>query len=269
MRAAVKRRKVTPKKSSRESLVLALSDFHIGACTAVVLERLSTVVAMVADAASGRNIDECVVLLVGDIIDGEGIYPGQDISLEQHVAEQVKLAAKETWKVLLGLRELFPAVRVSAVRGNHGRSGHSPEANWDHMVYQQLDHMVYQQLSILADIDGSVGFETEYGDYGLTTIKGTRGLIRHKAPVQTDTAAARAKFGGWLAIHAYDWLLYGHCHHYGIMSFAGRPIFRNGCLPGSNDYSERLAVTDKPCQLLWGITPSRCPTFVAPLVWDG
>jgi hypothetical protein len=83
--------------------------------------------------------------------------------------------------------------------------------------------------------------------------------------VQCDTANAKAKYGGWLDIHQYDFMCFGHFHHWGINTFNNRPIFRNGSLGGGDDYSEGFGSYDQPCQLIFGVTPDQVCTFIVPL----
>ena len=265
---------VTRKISSdKESLVVVLSDFHTGKVTRdetgtvtyntdIALQRIEETPQRVCESLTNdhyNNIDELVILFVGDMIDGEGIYPSQEVHIDRAAIEQTRGVVRSLVKMIHSFRDLFPFVRIVTTRGNHGRTGQSVESNWDNVIYQQLE--------LILDIygDTSIAIKNQYGNYNTTMIKGWKGLIRHYAPAQADTAAGRSKFAGWYGMHEWDFLCYGHFHHWGIMTWNSLPIFRNGSLIGGDGYAESLAVHDNPCQLIFGVTENKLPTFITPI----
>jgi len=265
-------------KGKKESLCLLLSDFHVGRIVLgpnqeeqynikTALSRIRSIPERVVDCLGSKDLadfDELVIILAGDHVDGEGIFPAQEMSLETHVAEQVIGTSKAIWQMIIDLRQVFPLVRIATVRGNHGRSSkfHSAEANWDNMVFQQIELLVDMHE------DPNITIKNRYSSYNIVEVKGWRGLIRHFAPVQADTAAASNKFAGWNGIHNWDFVCYGHFHHWGVMTWNSKPIFRNGSVMGPDDYSENLAVHDEPTQLMFGISSKSLPTFIKPIKFD-
>jgi len=147
----------------------------------------------------------------------------------------------------------FNKVSPPFVSGNS--SGHE-DSNWDNVVYQQLEMLINNYS------DKNIGIEVKYGDYNIFEVKGHKGLIRHIAPIQTDTPSARAKYGGWYKKYKYDFMIIGHWHHWGINNYNGIPVFRNGSLPGADDLAERMGVHDEPAQILFGVNNKRVPTYV-------
>lgn len=257
-----------------ESLVVLLSDWHIGRnivdseCNKTVynIDKGIQRIEETADRVIGMftqdeldKFDEVVVLLIGDHVDGEGIFPHHEMHITEHAAEQVLRCTKATWNMLQQFSEVFPLVRIVTTKGNHGRSGSSPEANWDNMVYQQLE--------LLVDMtpDSNMTIKNRYGEFATVDIRGWKGLLRHKAPVQADTSAGIAKFAGWHGIHSWDFFCFGHFHHWGVFTWMGKPIFRNGSLPGGDDYAETLSYYDDPTQLCFGISEASTCTFVKPI----
>ena len=260
----------------KESLVLLLSDWHVGEIVkdnetgevvydiGVAEERIERTPALLVSAVGAERlseIDECVVLLAGDIVTGEGIFPHQEMSLEDNALSQTLSATKMLWWLLQQMRATFPLTRIITCRGNHGRTAHSPEANWDNVIYQQLE--------LLTDLDGgkNITIKNRYGEFNTVDIKGWRGMIRHSAPVQVETASGIAKYAGWCGIHDWDWFGFGHYHHWGVNTWLSKPIFRNGSLPGADEYSEGLGKADRPVQICWGMTESNPCTFVSPLYY--
>lgn len=262
-------------KGSHPSIVLMLSDHHIGKKVTnenhelvfnmqIAIDRIISIPELLLDQLPIEDLksaDEIVVLLIGDHVDGEDIFPHQNIHLESHVADQVLTVTKAHWNLLRSLRVMFPLVRVITARGNHGRSGGSPESNWDNIFYQHL--------ALLVDMenDPNLVIRNKYGEFSNFMVKEWRGHMRHKAPVQCDTAASRDKFAGWRDIHNYDFMCYGHWHHWGVHTYNGRPIFRNGSLSGGDDYSETFGSSDNPNQVVFGVTPDKIGTFITPLVF--
>jgi hypothetical protein len=265
-------------ETDKESLVVVLSDWHVGrivtnteanevmfniaAATQRILSTPDLVMSMFTSEELG-NFDELVLLFIGDIVDGEGVYPHQELSLQTHAVEQIKQATKATWEMIQTFRAYFPYIRIVTTRGNHGRTGSSPEANWDNVVYQMLE--------ILVDMDGgdNISIKNRYGDYATIDIRGWKGLLRHRAPVQADTAAGRAKFAGWHGIHEWDFFCFGHYHHWGVLTWNGKPIYRNGSLVGGDEYAESLSVYDQAAQLCFGVREDKVCTFVKPIIYPG
>jgi hypothetical protein len=229
---------------------------------AIAEQRILAIPAKIAESFSKdrlKTFDEVVLCMIGDHIDGEGVFPAQEMSLEDHVVEQTKRCVKAFWTLIRDLRKRFPMVRIVTTRGNHGRGGVSPESNWDNMVYQQLE------LLVDLEADPRLTIKNRYGHYNTLDVKGWRGHLRHKAPVQADTAASLAKYAGWNGIHDWDFFCFGHWHHWGVMTWCSKPLFRNGSIMGGDDYAESLAVHDQPVQLCFGVTEQKLPTFVLPL----
>ena len=251
--------------TKKESLVVCLSDNHFGrqimdedgteiynmtiAGERVVQTRDKLFEEMTKEQLS--RIDEVVILLIGDHVDGEGVFPAQEMMLEDHVAEQVKHCVKAFWLMIKSFREKFPMVRVVTTRGNHGRGGVSPDSNWDIMLFQQLE--------LLIDLEGdpNLTIKNKYGEYNTVNVRGWKGMIRHKAPQQASTASGAIKFAGWYGIHHWDFMCFGHFHNWGAMTWCGKQIIKNGSAMGPDDYSESLAVHDGPAQVAFTVSDEK------------
>jgi hypothetical protein len=212
--------------------------------------------------AISEPINEVVLLFVGDHVDGEGVFPHQEMHLESHAAQQVLRCTKAHWNMIQSFRDKFDVLtRVITTKGNHGRTASSPEANWDNMLFQQLELLVDTQD------DSKLTIHNRYGSFSTVNVKGWKGLLRHRAPAQADTGAAIAKFAGWYGIHEWDFLVYSHWHHWGVMTWNGHPIFRNGSIMGGDDYAESLSAYDHPVQLAFTVTEDRLPLSIYPVAF--
>jgi hypothetical protein len=246
------------------TLVVLLSDFHVGKKVElgengetynveIALERIDSIRDQVLGALQrDRLVNEVVFVLAGDLVDGEGIYPGQEMHLVTHVADQIKAVVKGLWKLIHAVH-LQHSTHIVTCRGNHGRTNLSDEANWDNIIYQQLELLV----DMADTTDKSITIKNLYGNYNMVDIRGWKGLVRHHAPPQADTAGAIAKFAGWYSIHEYDFMCYGHFHHWGVMTWNGKPLFRNGSLGGGDDYAEGFGASDDPTQLMFTISEEK------------
>ncbi len=274
IRDSIPRRVVTtaPSNTKKESAVLILSDIHLGKLTEITtglsdgynvdiaLRRLDSLSERVIGLLQPHKVDELVIVLAGDLVDGENIFPSQAMQIEISSIQQVHLVTKGLWELIQQLRPHFTTIQIVSCRGNHGRTGStSRESNWDNLVALQLE--------LLADMkeNTNVIVKNTYNDFNTFAVKGWKGLVRHEAPVQADTPAARSKFAGWHNIHDFDFVVYGHYHHWGVMTWNGKPIFRNGSFPGGDDYSEQFGSFDPPTQLLFGVSTEKVPTFIYPI----
>ena len=270
--------KITPKQTSYQhqtpkglSLVALLSDFHIGKVvktvtgevaynTEIGLGRIYQTVDLIQESTK-EKVDELIINLAGDHIDGEGIYPGQDVTLEIDVATQVFRTTEAVWKMLVNLRNIYPKVRVVAVRGNHGRTKLSKEANFDTMLLQSL-----KLISNISKSDIHIDFQ--YGEFNTCNVQGWKLMTRHWAPNQAETPSSRARLGGWFDMHNWDILTYGHFHHWGVFTYNEKVIVRNGSLVGGDDYSEGFGASDSPTQMIFGVTPTERAAFIKPMRYE-
>ena len=159
--------------SNKEAAVLLVSDLHSGkhsydehgnptyskdfaAHRLAVLKK--KVIHLIRKNLRPDKIDEFHILLLGDIVDGSGIYVGQELNQDmQAVQPQVSLAAAGIWDIARTVRrELAYPVFIRGIRGNHGKQGkYAPAEN-------NFDFMVYQTLKMLAHYEDREGVSVEY-----------------------------------------------------------------------------------------------------------
>jgi predicted phosphodiesterase len=198
-----------------------------------------------------ERLDEFVLCLAGDIVDGSGIYPNQELHQDlTNFNHQIALVVAGIWDLILAIRKMGLIVRVRGVRGNHGRQHkYAPATN-------NFDYLVYQLLYLMAHYEDQEGIEVKYSattDYLNFTVKGHKVHMRHEAPTQPETPSARAKFGGWRALHDWRVFLYGHKHHPGSGTYLDGDTFMNGSIVGIDDLAESLATYSRPSQTLFGV----------------
>ena len=257
-------------RTSKESANLLISDFHtgkqvfddVGNCLYnkdIVAFKFAAlkgkVIELLTEHLKIERIDQFNVLILGDIVDGSGIYPNQELNQDlTWIIDQIALAVAGIWDIVLAVRNIGLPVNIYGVPGNHGRQGKEAP------LQNNFDYMVYQQLYMLANFGKEKQVFATYSKgtpYLNLEIKGWRTHIRHIAPAQTETPAARAKFGGWQGIHKWDIICYAHLHHPGAGTYLKKPTIMNGSPIGIDDFSEGLAKESRPSQALFGIAPGR------------
>lgn len=257
---------LTPKGLSP---LLCLSDLHFGEVIEVngqeifnidiARVRFESIIeqAIVAPELTAYSVDEIVVLLAGDIVDGELIYPAQAFETQGDVFSQLQVATKIIWKGLKRLAEEFPVVRVYCVPGNHGRSSklHSQMSNWDNALYFGL------QLMSSLDKTANIEVHTPHQMWMDFQVRNWNVHSRHIGVTQTSTAGPGRKVQTWLDQHDADLFFYGHYHTPEMYSIGYRRIFKNGALPPANDFAERLGFQDSPGQWLVGLTDLESVAF--------
>lgn len=245
-------------RSNNKSLVIVISDVHWGKKTNTFN----------MDIASNRilsiphylyhsdipNFDEIVVILLGDLVEGEDIFAHQQSVIEAPVISAWKQGTEAIWQLLLDLQERFNVpIRVECVPGNHGRMSKTanPVSNWDSAIALSLQmiNKAAQQENI--DIDVSLH------PFKVINVKGARLLLYHETPKQIGTAAPALKVAGWVISKDVDILVGGHYHYRSFESYMGRSKISNGCVPGGDDLGERMGREDPASQCYFFIDPTK------------
>jgi predicted phosphodiesterase len=267
---------MVPDDPKKEAAVLILSDHHFGKRVLDDKQNIlydrdiarfrvgqllpARTIKLLTRYLNPDEIDEIHILMVGDIVDGHGVYVGQELNQDVHsFVDQVSDATSCIWNLISQLRNTghnWP-VYVRGVRGNHGRQHKYA------MVENNFDYLVLQNLKMLAHYEDPKGVDVDYSseEYYNHTIKGWNVLMRHEAPEQPETPARKAKFAGWQDIHDFDIMCYGHKHHPANTVYTDKPLFMNGSPVGMDDLAERMATFAKPSQTLFGISTKHGQTF--------
>jgi hypothetical protein len=148
------------KTASKETLVIDLADWHYGEQvdrermrglneynSTIAAKRVSHVVQTIGDIKArlerggGWHFEDAVVVLGGDMVTG-WIH-----DLERNSDDTIILSclncADLIFHALQDMSQMFPAVHVTGVVGNHGRLGKrkeykDPERNFDYLVYRAV-----------------------------------------------------------------------------------------------------------------------------------
>lgn len=180
-----------PKRDKRkggEVALLHLTDTHVGAVTSsfntdVARRRIQTTINKTVELTNIQRADhpvnECVVMLGGDLIEQTAQFPNQAWGVDSTTFDQMFSAAAFISDGLLTLLQNFDTVRVYSVPGNHGRVGkgkgrasveYESATNWDSIATRIMQEQMVNQ-DRLSWFAGDWYQIVEIGDY--------RALLHH------------------------------------------------------------------------------------------
>ena len=270
VKASSKQTSVPTIKSDR-SLLVHFSDTHFGKVvknlkrvvlfdSKIAKLRMEHVFAKAEELVLDKKIDDIVVILGGDLVENDLIFPAQQHHIDNPVITQTKEAIEAVWAGLQRLSDISN-VRVVCVRGNHGRlkgTTSSEETSWDEVIHNTIEILAKESKR-------NITVSTTPWEVNLFNIQGWTCMLRHGGPPAASSAAAKAKYGNWYKMHKYDFVIFGHLHSPGWFDWQGAPVFRNGSFADVDDYVENLSYDGKPCQLLYIITRDSLPESIHPI----
>lgn len=224
--------------------------------------------------SDGYSITRAHVWFLGDIVEGENIFPSQahviDSSLYEQVAKNGPMIYMNHIRRLL---ERFDEVVVVCVIGNHGALTRysNPESNMDRILYKILEHIFANEPRVTFKIPDGKGEKMfwavdKIGNYSTLLLHGDQ------LPVPSSGAAYKSRVLGWKdgAIpERFDDVIMGHYHQNTKMTI-GRTILRIAGSPESyNTFAqERLAAMGRPSQHLQFINPEHGVEWEADVYLD-
>lgn len=97
-------------------------------------------------------VKQLYVNMIGDMVTGEDIYPGQAFQIDRSLTEQIFLGADWFANFLRDMSARFDEVHVRSVGGNHGRGyrkgQNHPRTNWDVLFYRMLQLRLEQVKNV-------------------------------------------------------------------------------------------------------------------------
>jgi predicted phosphodiesterase len=245
-------------RSDQSSLVVVMSDTHYGKHTPyfnleIAKERAKNLPEQIYSATL-PVIDEVVLVLAGDMVEGEDIYATQNNHIECPVFEQTQVCSESLWEVILTFRKLFQCrVRIETCPGNHGRMSKTANerTNWDNVVY----HILHLMAKFHGDPE--IIINTNFNTMTTFPVKDRVGLAYHHGVKHTGTPAMREKIAGWNKTKKFDFLVHGHWHEWHVGNWMGKFVLGNGCMCGPDDLAETMGKEDDARQGWFLITPGK------------
>lgn len=260
-------------RKTKDSAVLMISDLHAGSKVIGLDGKVSfdkDILAQRMDQLTKQtikilkkhirleNIDQLHMAVIGDVVDGAGIYAGQELHQDIHNPfDQAPYVAALLWNMAKQFKKQGIKVSMKCTAGNHGRTyKYAPaDQNFDLLVYQLLYmYSQYEDTDIVVDYSTIDGYAFD--------CKGHRILMKHIGPKTIESPAGKAKFMSWAQLFGdADIILTGHLHHAQIGSHLDLEHIMNGSLVGHNDLSQRMGVGADPMQILFGMNEKYGRTF--------
>lgn len=267
-------RRPASQKSKREEIaVLHLSDTQIGKITetydtAKAEERVLEACQKIAQIAETRRksaaIRRCDLILGGDMIEGEDIFPAQAHEIDSSVYEQACVTGPAILcKAILFLAQEFEEVRIFSVPGNHGRNGAyggraNPRTNWDQVAMHTTRTILLGTTAHpRKELVGRVIWPAVNPRFWtIDRIYNWGLLIVHGHQIRGGFAGfplygTAKKMWGWMDSieEPWDLLAFGHFHTPAMLTIGKRRVYANGTTESDNEYArEELATCGLPCQ---------------------
>lgn len=224
------------RKDGNSTLVIPRTDDHFGArinkrsvneeyTTPIAKERVNYIIDHAIEKAKERgDVEEVVLGLFGDHIEGENVFPNHKAKIEKFVREQIKIVSSTYLNQIQKLSDEFEHVKIVTVPGNHGSLGKGSISNADDIVFDQID----MGLDLL-DMD-NVTMEYSNGSYINFDIRGHSAYARHgqDALKHASTSSGDDRWMNWKEDSDFAIAYHGH-HHQARMEPVGHgQVFQCG-----------------------------------------
>jgi hypothetical protein len=201
------------------------------------------------------KIKKLNIFMVGDMVEGELIFPNQLAYLDQTVMDQVTKGAQEFHDLITYLSGLVDKVEIYATPGNHGRAsrkgeGH-PISNWDYAFYVMMSLMLRDNPKIKIHISKAPVMALQMMGKNILVSHGDETVGWSGLPwygMQRDTLKQMAMLGIPL-----DLVIKAHHHQQAEFTISAIDFVANGSWQGATDFSVRVCKSvTVPVQKIFG-----------------
>jgi hypothetical protein len=255
---------------SRRPRSCLLSDWQLGKKTpsygsevcARRIEELADRVCTVTDVQrSDHPVKDCRVYLLGDLVEGELIFPGQSHLIDASLFHQVMVDGPAILgQFVTRMLAHFETVTVVGVIGNHGAIGGRsrremhPESNADAMMYEATRQR-FNDKRLTWESTLQPG---ERAWYATDDVGDRRWFLFHGDQCRGGFAgfpwyAFGRRLNSWANLYGFDYAAAGHFHTpvRGLYAAGSVTHWGNGSTESDNTYAaENMAAAGTPCQWL-------------------
>jgi hypothetical protein len=243
-------------------------DYNTEVCRERVMRYAEKIVRIANVQRADHPVRHCVVPMLGDMVEGVDIFPGQqwliDSTLYRQVFESTPGIVVDFLRYLLAN---FDTVTVEAVQGNHGRIGRKgmfgPEDNSDRMVYRVIQLMLRDEPRLTFNMADPVG---ERAWYKVAEIGNYKALLIHGDQIRGSMGFPWYGLGkkvhswgsgGLGADSDFQDVMMGHYHSLARVPLNHRSAWANGSTESTNTFAaETLAAQSRPTQWLLFVDPT-------------
>lgn len=271
-----------PQPSSQivEAQLLHLSDLQIGKVTEdynieVFGERMEQLFKTTVDLCElhrkGRPVNELFISMNGDLVEGEGVFPGQPWVSQVGVFRQAVLGAEILATQIARVSPNYEKIRIVVTGGNHGKGyamkSFAASSNWDLVLGELVKHQMC----------GLKNVEVEVVDnwYRVTEVNGVKIMQTHGDVIRsggdTPFTAIVKRVSRWRDSipEGFDVLLIGHFHNFAELAWNGAKVFMNGSPESSNDFAQSyMGMASEPMQTVMFLHPNLKVTARYPVYLD-
>jgi len=255
-----------------EEAVLILSDVHVGKITKsynsdIFKERLNIVnnrmLRIIELLRNGYKINTLNIVLGGDIVDGESIYPTQAMSIDQGALKQVfQTGVPEFSSMFINLLKYFKKINIHCIKGNHGRSGKFADetSNWDLALYEACKATTQNYKNIEWNISYYWDNRFKIYDWKFLLVHGHQIKMQLNIPHYGVTTKGMRWQGS--SKGGFDYLLMGHFHTAQMAEWNQFEYFMNGTFSTDDEFSEEvIGMMGSAKQLFFGVHPRKGITW--------
>jgi hypothetical protein len=259
------------KKSSKKAEValIHLTDWQAGKVSVsynidVLRERIALMMDKVTHLTNIQRahhpVNDCVLVLGGDMVEGLGIFPGQQYEIGAHVYEQLFSVSNLIEAVVLRLASEFNRVHVVCEYGNHGRIGRKG----DMPSGDNIDRMAYRVAQDRLTTLKNVTWQQSDDWHQLVAVGNYRLLVIHGDEIpsfggQTPAYSILRKINAWATFLDFNDCMLGHFHTPMNLTMAnGGRIWVTGSPESDNQYAKSfVAAVGRPSQRLHFVDPEK------------
>lgn len=261
--------KLKAKPGHAECAIAVLSDVQLGKVTPSyssvvaeerVLRYADKIIELTKIQRSDHPVTTARVYVLGDIVEGELIFPHQPWTIDSSLFRQTLVDGP---RILIGflnrLLAEFERVHVVGVIGNHGRLGpkrspYNPETNMDRMLY----HVVKDRMEGVKRLTWNLPFIPNERaamtvDYPFSKEAAADGklpephgfLVMHGDQIpgspSHSVATIAKRIYGWASgsiKERFDYVVYGHWHNSRRFRFNRFKVWCNGSTESTNTYAQ-------------------------------
>jgi len=252
------------KKSKKAEVALVhLTDWQAGKVSVSfsmevlrkrIEQMIDKVVALTNVQRAHHPVNDCVLVLGGDMVEGLSIFPGQQWEVEAHLFEQMFTVVNIIQQAVHTLSGQFSKVHVVCEYGNHGRLGRKG----DMPSADNVDRMAYKIASDRCVHLKNVTWQQSADWYQVVAIGNYKLLVVHGDEMPSFNGILR-KINTWATFIEFDDCIMGHFHTPSNFTMAnGGRVWVTGSPESDNQYAKSfIAAVGKPSQRLMFVDPEK------------
>lgn len=251
-----------------EKAVVLWSDMHIGRYSVELMNKkiasfYSAIIKMIKAQRTSIPIKELHIFMLGDIVDGDDIYPTQSYEQKFYLMEQMfTYGLPMVTNLINQLSNHFESITISCVSGNHGRKSKNTDTRLN------FDTIFYEACKLATASNTRIKWNITWEWYQIVEIYGNRFLLTHGANIRSwlnipfyGIIQKGMRWQGSLP-EKWNYLCMGHFHTNLFFKWNNFKTFMNGTWLNNDDYALReLGMDSSTEQVLFGVSQRKGTTW--------